>query len=166
MIPYNRKVWGYDPARLDTGWMAQRVAPVNLAEVLRAVEQHQDHVSWGPNATFRFPRRGGTGAIWQALAARLPADRLRYRTPVTAIDTARKLVQCADGTRHTYDCRKPSTTCSAARPRSPATTRSLSTASTPLPAVLIMAPSQAVRLGGTAETGVRRRRAEMRPLRW
>lgn len=103
MIPYNRKVWGYDPARLDTGWMAQRVAPVNLAEVLRAVEQQQDHVSWGPNATFRFPRRGGTGAIWKALAARLPADRLRYRTPVTAVDTARKLVQCADGTRHAYD---------------------------------------------------------------
>ena len=61
-------------------------APPNLADLLERVLDnifHQrDDVSWGPNNQFRFPKHGGTGAVWTTLFERLhqvhPA-RLRLR---------------------------------------------------------------------------------------
>ena len=58
MLPYNFKVWGYDPAKLDVGWMGERVATVDLARVLKNLVLRQDDRGWGPNATFRFPLHG------------------------------------------------------------------------------------------------------------
>ncbi len=103
LLPYNRKVWGYDPSHLDVGWMADRVAPVELSRVLEDAVTRREDVGWGPNQRFRFPSAGGTGAIWDALAARLPEKRLRYRKVVTAVDPERRIVVCADGETIPYD---------------------------------------------------------------
>ncbi|MGQ0640587.1 MAG: protoporphyrinogen/coproporphyrinogen oxidase [Gemmatimonadaceae bacterium] len=103
MYPYNKKVWAYAPDRLGVGWMGERVATVDLARVLRNLVHQKDDVSWGPNATFRFPLHGGTGAIWRALARRLPAERLTFDTRVTTVDTRAKRVHFADGSSDTYD---------------------------------------------------------------
>ena len=73
MLPYNRKVWAVHPREMDYGWIGERVSVPDVFRVLRAVCTGQDDVSWGPNNRFRFPRRGGTGAIWQALGGRLAA---------------------------------------------------------------------------------------------
>ena len=103
MYPYNNKVWAYPPDRLGVGWMGERVATVDLTRVLRNLVHQKDDVSWGPNATFRFPLHGGTGAIWRALADRLPADRLTFNTRVMAVETRAKRVHFADGSSDTYD---------------------------------------------------------------
>lgn len=103
MHPYNSKVWGYPPDRLGVGWMGERVATVDLARVLRNLVYQKDEVSWGPNATFRFPLHGGTGAIWRSLAARLPNERLTFNTKVMAVDTGAKRVDFADGSSESYD---------------------------------------------------------------
>jgi protoporphyrinogen oxidase len=103
MYPYNMKVWAYPPDRLGVGWMGERVATVDLARVLRNLVHQKDDVSWGPNATFRFPLHGGTGAIWRSIAGRLPAGRLTFNTSVTAVDTRDKRVHFADGESDTYD---------------------------------------------------------------
>jgi protoporphyrinogen oxidase len=103
MYPYNMKVWAYPPDRLGVGWMGERVAMVDLKRVLRNLVHQKDDVSWGPNATFRFPLHGGTGAIWRALAERLPAERLTFDTQVAAVDTKAKRVHFADGSSDTYD---------------------------------------------------------------
>lgn len=103
MFPYNRKVWAYDPDAMDVGWMGERVATVDLSRVLRNVVHQRDDVGWGPNSTFRFPKYGGTGRIWQEVAARLPQDRLRYGHAVTAVDPARKVVTFASGESAGYD---------------------------------------------------------------
>lgn len=102
MFPYNRKVWAYDPRDLDLGWMGDRVAPVDVKRVVRNVVLRRDDVGWGPNATFRFPRNGGTGAIWRVLAAQLPASRLRLGRAVTGVDTARRALSVA-GERVPYE---------------------------------------------------------------
>ncbi|MBX7166442.1 MAG: FAD-dependent oxidoreductase [Pirellulales bacterium] len=102
-LPYNRKVWAYDPARLGTGWMGERVATVDLARVLANVERRQDDVGWGPNARFRFPLRGGTGAIWRAALDRLPRERVQLGRRVVRIDAQRKTAVFADGGELTYD---------------------------------------------------------------
>ena len=54
----------------------------------------------GPNNRFRFPKRGGTGAIWTKLAARLGAaapGSLRFSQPAAAFDTASRAVRLASG---------------------------------------------------------------------
>src|SRR5690606_18558143 len=51
---------------------------------------------WGPNATFAFPARGGTGEIWRRLAARLDAG-LRTSVRAVAVDPAARTVTLSDG---------------------------------------------------------------------
>jgi protoporphyrinogen oxidase len=103
MLPYNRKVWGYDPSRLDVGWMGERVATVDVKRVLANLVMRRDDVGWGPNATFRFPLHGGTGAIWRAVAGRLPAGRLHFDRSVCAVDLNRQQINMADGEAIPYD---------------------------------------------------------------
>lgn len=103
MDPYNFKVWAYPPAEMNTGWMGDRVATIDLKRILANLVHRRDDVSWGPNATFRFPERGGTGAIWTALGARLPAERVATNRTVTAVDPGRKVLRCADGEEFGYD---------------------------------------------------------------
>ena len=66
--PYNFKVWAYRPEQMDWSWVGERVAPVNLTSILENAVFDRDAVSWGPNNRFRFPRSGGTGAIWTQMA--------------------------------------------------------------------------------------------------
>jgi protoporphyrinogen oxidase len=103
MIPYNKKVWAYEPDRLDVGWMGERVATVDFPRVLRNLVFRRDDVGWGPNSTFRFPLRGGTGAIWRAVIARLPSDRICFNRTVAEIDVARRVLIFRDGETARYD---------------------------------------------------------------
>jgi protoporphyrinogen oxidase len=102
MIPYNFKVWAFPPEQLDYHWIGERVSVPGLEAVLRAVCTGQDEVSWGPNATFRFPKHGGTGAIWAALGGSLPADSVSLSTRVTGIDPAARLVRTGNGATWHY----------------------------------------------------------------
>jgi protoporphyrinogen oxidase len=101
--PYNRKVWATDPAEMSAAWVAERIAPVDLKRILRNLIEGRDDLGWGPNATFRFPLQGGTGRIWQALAERLPAERVHLGTEVLAIDSQKKIVSLSDGGAVPYD---------------------------------------------------------------
>ncbi len=100
MRPYNTKVWARDPERMAWAWIGDRVAVVDIARVCENLRLQRDDVSWGPNSRFRFPRRGGTGAIWRALADRLAAQhpgRLRFDTRLIHVDTARRVATTSDG---------------------------------------------------------------------
>ena len=103
LLPYNRKVWAYDPSALDTGWMGERVATVNLERIVENIRLQRDEVSWGPNSTFRFPLHGGTGAIWRATAALLPQGRQRYGAEVCQMDSRARRLTLATGEVHDYD---------------------------------------------------------------
>ena len=103
MRPYNRKVWAYAPEQLDASWIADRVAVPDAARVARNVAMRADDVSWGPNSNFRFPARGGTGAIWQRIAERLPPGRVLTNCKAERIDTRRRVVHLAGGGALPYD---------------------------------------------------------------
>ena len=103
MLPYNRKVWAYDPSKLGVGWMGERVATVDLKRIMTNVVLRRDDVSWGPNSTFRFPLSGGTGAIWKAVSGRLPAEQQHFGHTVASIDLARKHITLVDGKAVSYD---------------------------------------------------------------
>jgi len=103
MRPYNYKVWAYVPEKMNFTWIGERVAVTDLEKVLNNIFDERDDVSWGPNNTFRFPVRGGTGAVWQACAARLPQERLQYGRRVVRVDPAAKTVHLEDGSSEKYD---------------------------------------------------------------
>ncbi|MEZ4415620.1 MAG: FAD-dependent oxidoreductase [Gemmatimonadota bacterium] len=103
MFPYNFKVWAYPPATMDVGWMGERVAPVDLKRVVRNVVLGSDDVGWGPNSTFRFPLHGGTGAIWRAVAAQLPQERLQLGRRVISVDLHERRLTLESGERVAYD---------------------------------------------------------------
>lgn len=103
MRPYNFKVWAFPPELMNAVWVGERVAVTDLGRVLGNLVFGKDDLSWGPNNTFQFPRHGGTGSIWRACAARLPADRLRLGTRVVRVDLQKREVTTAAGTVHPYD---------------------------------------------------------------
>ena len=103
MRPYNFKVWAYEPKEMNVAWMGDRVATVDLNRVLENLVRQTDDVAWGPNATFRFPASGGTGSIWNALAARLPSEKLLSGHTVASVNPNRKVLRCENGEEFAYD---------------------------------------------------------------
>jgi len=47
LVPYNRKVWGYDPTEMNVEWMGERVATVDINSVIDNVITGDDDLGWG-----------------------------------------------------------------------------------------------------------------------
>ncbi|MCI0591187.1 MAG: FAD-dependent oxidoreductase [Gammaproteobacteria bacterium] len=103
MMPYNFKVWAYPAREMAYQWVGERVAKVDLERVVMNILDGRDDPGWGPNNTFRFPLRGGTGETWRRLARRFSEGQICFRKTVTAVDTAKKIVNFSDGTKADYD---------------------------------------------------------------
>ncbi len=101
MLPYNRKVWATPLAEMSAGWIAERVSVPDPARALRNLEEGRDDLGWGPNSTFRFPRRGGTGEIYRRLAEQL-GSKIQYGREVVAVDAGAREIETADGRREPY----------------------------------------------------------------
>ena len=103
LIPYNTKVWAYPPAQMGYQWIGERVAGVDFARIMDNILMGRDDPAWGPNNTFRFPLRGGTGAIWRAVAGLIPDDRIRYQCTAVKVDASRRIVLASQGEEFEYD---------------------------------------------------------------
>jgi protoporphyrinogen oxidase len=102
MLPYNWKVWAHPPDMMDKQWMAERVSVVELESALRNILANADDSGWGPNSTFKFPLRGGTGGLYEPFVPHV-YNHLRLNTRVEAIDIDQRLVRLSDGTEDEYD---------------------------------------------------------------
>jgi protoporphyrinogen oxidase len=102
MLPYNEKVWAIPPELMAYGWIGERVPVVDVAAVLRNVILGEDQVGWGPNSTFKYPLRGGTGRLYEEIAKPL-ADRIELGRPVVAVDQGTRTVSTDDGREWGYD---------------------------------------------------------------
>jgi hypothetical protein len=69
------QVWGAPTTEMQCRWLGERVATVDVDRAVRNVIHGKEDAGWGPNAVFRFPKRGGTGSIWKGVAKLLPADK-------------------------------------------------------------------------------------------
>jgi protoporphyrinogen oxidase len=85
-------------------WLGERVAAPDVKLVTRNVILNKVAGGWGPNATFRFPARDGTGGIWIAVSNTLPEEKKRYgkKGEVTKVDAQKKIVTLKDGTTVGY----------------------------------------------------------------
>ena len=103
LLPYNIKVWACNPSEMSFDWVGERVANVDLARISDNIVFERDDPAWGPNNTFRFPLRGGTGAIWRAVADLIPASHFRYNSSATKICTDTRTVITSSGDEYDYD---------------------------------------------------------------
>lgn len=103
MLPYNFKVWAHPAETMSYQWIGERVAIPDLEKVLKSICLNEDSISWGPNNTFRFPKAGGTGAIWKSLGSRLPDTCLLMNGDVYSLDLEKKFVTIRDHGSVTYD---------------------------------------------------------------
>lgn len=103
LFPYNFKVWGYPLEMIGQQWMGERVAVPDIEKVLHGICLEQDQVSWGPNHTFRFPKYGGTGAVWRSLAKKLPETQLELGKKVASINTNKRIVELESGETYEYE---------------------------------------------------------------
>lgn len=86
-------------------WLGERVAAPDLKSVTKNVILQKTAGNWGPNATFRFPARNGTGGIWIAVANTLPKEHTRFgrHGTVKNVDADKKIVHLEDGTTIAYE---------------------------------------------------------------
>lgn len=89
---------------MQCDWLGERVAAPDVKSVVRNVLLGNLAGGWGPNATFRFPARNGTGGIWNAVAATLPAEKKCFGegSAVVTVDAGLKLATLKDGTTIRY----------------------------------------------------------------
>jgi protoporphyrinogen oxidase len=102
MMPYNFKVWAHPPAMMNKEWIGERVSVVDTARVLGNVVLDRDDAGWGPNSTFKYPRHGGTGGLFERMQPYVQ-ENLRLGTGAAGVDVDRKEVLLADGRREPYD---------------------------------------------------------------
>jgi protoporphyrinogen oxidase len=102
MMPYNFKVWAHPPAMMNKEWIGERVSVVDTARVLGNVVLDRDDAGWGPNSTFKYPRHGGTGGLFERMQPYV-RENLRLGAGVSGVDVERKEVLLADGRREPYD---------------------------------------------------------------
>ncbi|CAJ2511507.1 Uu.00g071320.m01.CDS01 [Anthostomella pinea] len=104
MRPYNYKVWAVPTTKMQAEWLGERVAAPDVKTVVKNVVLGKVAGNWGPNATFKFPARDGTGGIWIAVAKTLPDEKKRFgkKGAVSKVDAAKKVVTMTDGTKIGY----------------------------------------------------------------
>jgi len=103
MEPYNFKQWAYPPQTLNSGWVGERVSVIDLERVKQNIAEQKDDVSWGPNNKFRFPKHGGTGAVWRAAAGKLPQEKLHFNKRVISVDLKAHTCRTEDGATYKYE---------------------------------------------------------------
>jgi len=102
--PINQKMWAHHPMQLATSWTTHRsgsrvqnVADASVGRILRSLVTGRDNLGWSESTKIRYPLHGGTGAIWTALAKRLPADAIMTSTKVVEIDSDAHQIRLNNG---------------------------------------------------------------------
>jgi protoporphyrinogen oxidase len=102
MAPYNFKVWATPPELMSKDWIAERVSVVDLARIEKNIAEQRDDVAWGPNNLFKFPAKGGTGAIYEGIATPFQ-DKIYLDHDLLEVDLQRRRVLFANGRTSGYD---------------------------------------------------------------
>jgi UDP-galactopyranose mutase len=102
MMPYNFKVWAHPPRMMNKEWIGERVALPSLERVLGNVILDRADAGWGPNNTFKYPRFGGTGGLFERIVPYVK-EHLQLERAAVRVDTEAKVVTFADGTTEGYD---------------------------------------------------------------
>lgn len=99
--PFNDKMWAHSAKLIDHAWTSLRSGSgaANIpAPAPTLISENR------PDDTSQFPYpRFGTGAMWAEIAARIPAERQRYRTTVAHVDLERRVAHTTSGEEFAFD---------------------------------------------------------------
>ena len=95
MRKYNQKIWTVNTTEMNVDWVSERVAVPNITKIKDQITTSEkgklvNDSDWGPNHFFRFPRYGGTGGIWKAVAQQVPQGWFHFHHKVTEINVNQK----------------------------------------------------------------------------
>lgn len=100
--PYNKKLWQTDLRTITSDWVERFVPPPDETLIVEGAKAAHEGRAFGYNVRLSYPRRGGSGAIIDALA-KLIKSPVHLRSELVAIDLARKVCEFANGETVTYD---------------------------------------------------------------
>jgi protoporphyrinogen oxidase len=95
MYPYNEKIYGVPLETLAADFAARYIPRPSVDSVIEGA-LGLSREALGYNASFVYPKRGGIGALSEALHRGLPRQAEHHRRPV-AIDLRRRSARMADG---------------------------------------------------------------------
>ena len=101
MFPYNRKLWGVEPAEISRAW-CQRFVPVPQLDAIVRGALWDANLGAGYNASFHYPRQGGIGAFSEALASQVDS-RIQTDVDVQRIHSGERFVQTTNGRTYRYN---------------------------------------------------------------
>jgi UDP-galactopyranose mutase len=87
---------------MSYNWIGERVSVVDVESLLRNVLFEKAETMWGPNSTFKYPLRGGTGFLYEGMR-KYVSHKLELSCPVVSIDPVARQVRTDDGRRWQYD---------------------------------------------------------------
>lgn len=89
---------------MQCAWLGERVAAPDVKTAVKNVILNKTAGNWGPNATFRFPARDGTGGIWIAVANTLPKKNTMFgkQGEVKTVNAEAHTVTLSNGKKIAY----------------------------------------------------------------
>jgi protoporphyrinogen oxidase len=100
MIPYNEKLYQTSAGNLTTDWCGPFVPTPDLADVIAGALGTKDPRTFGYNATFLYPRKGGIQALPAAMARNLSG--IRTGVSVTSVDWRARAARLSTGETVSY----------------------------------------------------------------
>jgi protoporphyrinogen oxidase len=102
MGPVNKKTWSFPLDKMNKDWIAERISVNSLEGIIKNIVYNQDDVNWGPNNTFKFPLRGGTGGLFNRFVPYIK-DRLHLNYKLVSIDIKNRTITFENGKKECYD---------------------------------------------------------------
>jgi len=102
MIPYNSKVWSWPLDKMNAEWIAERVSLVDIKKLINHIVTQKDDVLWGPNAFFKYPKMGGSGAFWKEFLDIFP-KKIFFQKNAIRLNIKKKLIYFSDNSQESYD---------------------------------------------------------------
>ena len=100
--PYNKKLLQADLSSITSDWV-ERFVPLPSEElIIEGAKSAHEGRAFGYNARFSYPRSGGSGAIIEALAKKVPAE-IHLEAELVSVDLERKVCDFTNGNTVSYD---------------------------------------------------------------
>lgn len=97
MIPQNQKTWQCPLDKLGVDWLETKVSLPPLEKIKKECQKKNPQIlSWGSNASFYYPKKGGIGKLWQE-TANLIKSNLIYKTQIKKVDLLKRMILAKQG---------------------------------------------------------------------
>ena len=84
MIPYNKKIWGVDPKKMDIDWL-HKIPRLNTEEIVRSCLSHMsDKNKFPTHIHFYYPKIGGFQKIFDAIYKRVES-KIKLNEPIKSL---------------------------------------------------------------------------------